>query len=73
MAEKDMAEKKLEDYPEVFTDIVNTLLFSDSSIHLDENKIVDGQKVFTKQKNRIKNNEEIHLSIMILVAVLYFA
>ena len=42
MAEKDMAEKKLEDYPEVFTDIVNTLLFSDSSIHLDENKIVDG-------------------------------
>lgn len=42
MAEKDMAEKKLEDYPEVFTDIVNTLLFSDSSIRLDENKIVDG-------------------------------
>lgn len=42
MAEKDMAEKKLEDYPEVFTDIVNTLLFSDSSIHLDENKIIDG-------------------------------
>lgn len=42
MAEKDMAEKKLEDYPEVFTDIVNTLLFSDSNIHLDENKIVDG-------------------------------
>ena len=37
-----MAEKKLEDYPEVFTDIVNTLLFSDSSIRLDENKIVDG-------------------------------
>ena len=42
MAEKDMAEKKLEDYTEVFTDIVNTLLFSDSSIRLDENKIVDG-------------------------------
>lgn len=42
MAEKDMAEKKLEDYPEVFTDIVNTLLFSDSNIHLDENKIIDG-------------------------------
>ena len=42
MAEKDMAEKKLEDYPEVFTNIVNTLLFSDSSIHLDENKIIDG-------------------------------
>lgn len=42
MAEKDMVEKKLEDYPEVFTDIVNTLLFSDSSIRLDENKIVDG-------------------------------
>ena len=42
MAEKDMAEKKLEDYPEVFADIVNTLLFSDSSIRLDENKIVDG-------------------------------
>ena len=42
MAEKDMAEKKLEDYPEVFTDIVNTLLFSNSSIRLDENKIVDG-------------------------------
>lgn len=42
MAEKDMAEKKLEDYPEVFTDIVNTLLFSDSSIRLDENKIIDG-------------------------------
>lgn len=42
MAEKDMAEKKLEDYPEVFTDIVNTLLFSDSNIHIDENKIVDG-------------------------------
>lgn len=42
MAEKDMTEKKLEDYPEVFTDIVNTLLFSDSSIRLDENKIVDG-------------------------------
>lgn len=42
MAEKDMAEKKLEDYPEVFTDIINTLLFSDSSIRLDENKIVDG-------------------------------
>lgn len=37
-----MAEKKLEDYPEVFTNIVNTLLFSDSSIHLDENKIIDG-------------------------------
>lgn len=37
-----MAEKKLEDYPEVFTNIVNTLLFSDSSIRLDENKIVDG-------------------------------
>ena len=37
-----MAEKKLEDYPEVFTHIVNTLLFSDSSIHLDENKIIDG-------------------------------
>lgn len=37
-----MAEKKLEDYPEVFTDIVNTLLFSNSSIRLDENKIVDG-------------------------------
>lgn len=42
MAEKDMAEKKLEDYPEVFTDIINTLLFSDSSIRLDENKIIDG-------------------------------
>ena len=37
-----MAEKKLEDYPEVFTNVVNTLLFSDSSIHLDENKIIDG-------------------------------
>ena len=37
-----MAEKKLEDYPEVFTNIVNTLLFSNSSIRLDENKIVDG-------------------------------
>lgn len=37
-----MAEKKLEDYPGVFTNIVNTLLFSDSSIHLDENKIIDG-------------------------------
>ena len=68
-----MAEKKLEDYPEVFTDIVNTLLFSNSSIRLDENKIVDGQqKAFTKQKSRIKSNEEIHLSIMILAVVLYF-
>lgn len=70
-----MAEKKLEDYPEVFTNIVNTLLFSDSSIHLDENKIIDvQQKVFTKQKRRIKSNEEIHLSIMMLVTkVFYFA
>ena len=70
-----MAEKKLEDYPEVFTNIVNTLLFSDSSIHIDENKILDvQQKVFTKKKRRIKSNEEIHLSIMMLVTkVFYFA
>lgn len=39
MAEKDMAEKKLEDYPEVFTDIVNTLLFSDSSSILMKTKL----------------------------------
>lgn len=68
-----MAEKKLEDYPEVFTDIVNTLLFSDSSIRLDENKIVDGPtESIYKAEERIKSNEEIHLSIMILAVVLYF-
>ena len=27
MAEKDIAEKQLEDFPDVFTDIVNVLLF----------------------------------------------
>ena len=42
MAGKDMVEKKLEDYPEVFTDILNVLLFRDSDIQLDESKIVDG-------------------------------
>lgn len=42
MSEKDMAEKKLEDFPEVFTDILNILLFRDSEIKLDQNKIIDG-------------------------------
>ena len=43
MAEKDIAEKILEDYPDVFADIVNGLLFNGKTVirpeELEDSKI----------------------------------
>ena len=49
MAEKDIAEKILEDYPDVFADIVNGLLFAGKTVVRPE-KLEDSKVPLTAQK-----------------------
>lgn len=52
MAQKDMAEKLLADYNDVFADIVNVLLFDGKEV-VQENDLVD-----TKAKSQYKADDQ---------------
>ena len=71
MAEKDIIEKKLEDYNYVFADILNVLLFEYDYINPEE--LIDGdtESIYKAEYSNLRNQYRVHLNVIKMQGLLF--
>ena len=56
MGQKDLAEKNLEDYPDVFADVINVLAYEGKAVVMEENlQAAPTETLYLSKKGKMRN------------------